>query len=74
LPGADFDTGFGSDPGIFRVRVADHKLDRIASLKDFRRAVGTSSGPWSGLAPDGSPLLLRNVGTQEVYALNVEFP
>jgi Tol biopolymer transport system component len=52
-----FDTGFGSDPAIFRVRVADRKLERIASLKDFRRAVGTNGGPWSGLAPDGSPLL-----------------
>jgi serine/threonine protein kinase/Tol biopolymer transport system component len=69
-----FDTGFGSDAAIFRVRVADQKLERIASLKGFRRAVGTDGGPWSGLAPDGSPLLLRNVGTQEVYALNVEFP
>ena len=69
-----FDTGFGSDAAIFRVRVADRELERIVSLKDFRRAVGTNGGPWSGLAPDGSPLLLRNVGTQEVYALNVEFP
>jgi Tol biopolymer transport system component len=69
-----FDTGFGSDAAIFRVRVADQKLERIASLKGFRRAVGTDEGPWSGLTPDGSPLLLRNVGTQEVYALNVEFP
>jgi len=69
-----FDTGFGSDAAIFRVRVADRELERIVSLKDFRRAVGTNGGPWSGLAPDGSALLLRNVGTQEVYALTVEFP
>jgi serine/threonine protein kinase/Tol biopolymer transport system component len=69
-----FDTGSGSDEAIFRVRVANRRLERITSLKDFRRAVGTNGGPWSGLAPDGSPLLLRNVGTQEVYALNVEFP
>jgi Tol biopolymer transport system component len=69
-----FDTGFGSDAAIFRVRVADRRLERITSLKDFRRAMETNGGPWSGLAPDGSPLLLRNVGTQEVYALNVEFP
>jgi serine/threonine protein kinase/Tol biopolymer transport system component len=69
-----FDTGIGSEAAIFRVRVADQKLERIASLKGFRRTVGTGGGPWSGLAPDGSPLLLRNVGTQDVYALNVEFP
>jgi serine/threonine protein kinase/Tol biopolymer transport system component len=69
-----FDTGFGSDPAIFRVRITDRRLERIVSLKDFRRAVGTNGGPWSGLAPDGSPLLLRNVGTQEVYALDVELP
>ena len=29
---------------------------------------------WSGLTPDGAPLLLRDIGTQEVYALDFEEP
>jgi len=27
-----------------------------------------------GLAPDDSPLVLRDVGIQEIYALDVDFP
>ncbi|HXZ20572.1 MAG TPA: protein kinase [Candidatus Acidoferrales bacterium] len=68
-----FDTGRGKDPAIYRLRIADHKLERIVSLTGFRRAVGFGV-PWSGVTPDGSPLVLRNVGTQEVYALDWEAP
>ena len=42
-------------------------------MKGFRRAVGTF-GPWMGLAPDDSPLVLRDVGAQEIYALDVDLP
>jgi Tol biopolymer transport system component len=68
-----FDTGYSADPAIYRVRIADKKLERIASLKDFRRVV-TAFVAWSGLTPDGSPLLMRDTGTQEVYALDFEAP
>jgi Tol biopolymer transport system component len=68
-----FDTGYSADPAIYRVRIADKKLERITSLKDFRRAV-TAFVTWSGLTPDGSPLLMRDTGTQEVYALDFEAP
>jgi hypothetical protein len=40
-------------------------------LKEFRQA---SVGEWNGLAPDDSPLILRDVATQEIYALNWEAP
>ena len=69
-----FDTGPGRDPAIYRVRIADHKLERIVSLKGFHRAMGSWGRPWSGLAPDDSPLILRNTGSQEVYALDWEAP
>jgi Tol biopolymer transport system component len=69
-----YDTGLGDDPALYRARLSDHKIERIASLKDFRRASGFWSDAWSGVAPDGSPLILRDVGTQEVYALDWEAP
>jgi hypothetical protein len=47
------------------------KLERLTGLKDFRR-VTFPTYPWSGLTPDGAPLRLRDVGTQEVYALDFE--
>jgi Tol biopolymer transport system component/tRNA A-37 threonylcarbamoyl transferase component Bud32 len=66
-----FDSGSGLDPAISRLRIADRKLERVTGLKDFRR-VEFSFYPWSGLTPDGAPLLLRDVGTQEVYALDFQ--
>jgi len=68
-----FDSGSGLDSAISRLRIADRKLERVTGLKDFRR-VEFSLYPWSGLTPDGAPLLLRDIGTQEVYALDFEAP
>jgi Tol biopolymer transport system component len=68
-----FDNPFGSDPAFYRVRISDRKLERIVSLKDIRRA-SFALQPWSGLAPDDSPLLLQDAGSQEIYALDVQLP
>ncbi len=68
-----FDTIFEQEPAFYRVRVSDRKLERIVSLKGFRRAWGAFAS-WSGLAPDDSPLVVRDVGTQEIYALDWEAP
>jgi hypothetical protein len=48
-------------------------MQRVASLKGLPRVV-TPWVSWSGLTPDGSPLLMRDTGTQEVYALDFEAP
>ncbi len=61
----------GSDPAFYRVRISDHKLEWLVSLKNLRR---TGLYQWSGLAPDDSPLVLRDVGTEEIYALDWEAP
>jgi WD40 repeat protein len=67
-----FDT-IGSDPGFFRVRVRDRKLERLASLKGIRRIHG-AFGTWAGLEPDDSLLVQRDVGATEIYALDWEGP
>ena len=61
-------TGKGGEEGVFRVRISDRKLEQVVSLNDFRQAPGW--GNWSGLAPDDSILLVRDIGTQDVYALD----
>ena len=66
-----FDNGFGADPAVSRVRISDHRVERLTSLKDFRRVV-TPWSTWLGLTPDGSLLLMHDTGTQEVYALDLE--
>ena len=63
-----FDSPEG-EPGFYRVRVADHKLEKLFSLKNVRLP-----DLWTGLAPDDSPMVLRDIGTQEIYALDVELP
>jgi len=62
-----------TSPGIFRVWIADRKLEEILSLKDVPLRIGLF-GAWYGLSPDDSPLMLRDAATQEVYALDVQFP
>jgi serine/threonine protein kinase/Tol biopolymer transport system component len=60
-----------NEEGYYRVQVSDHKLDRICSLKGFQ-AAGGAFGNWSGIAPDESPLLVRDASIQEIYALDWE--
>jgi Tol biopolymer transport system component/predicted Ser/Thr protein kinase len=67
-----FDRPGGTNPAMCRVRINDGKLEQLFSLKNVR-LVG-SVGPWSGLSPDGSILMTRDAGTQEIYALDWEAP
>jgi Tol biopolymer transport system component/predicted Ser/Thr protein kinase len=64
---------FGSDPALYRVRISDHNLEKTASLKGLRLAIG-AWGAWCGQAADVSPLILRDVGSQEIYALDLQLP
>ena len=58
-------TGKGA---VERVRVSDGRVEKITDLGDF---VFTGLGGGSvSVAPDGSALLLRDRGTQDVYALD----
>ena len=57
---------------VVRVRLGDGKTERAVDLKNFVLAGLWSSG--LALAPDDSPLLLRDAGTQDVYALDWEEP
>jgi WD40 repeat protein len=68
-----FATG-GTDPQVSRVRLADRNVETITSLKDLRQATGPDGNTQIGVAPDGSPVFTRDVGTQEIYALTVKWP
>jgi Tol biopolymer transport system component len=67
-----FDCPLGSNPGIYRVQISNRELVRIADVTGLRRA--GLLGIWSGLTPDDSPLTLRDIGAQDVYALDLEAP
>ncbi len=63
----------GREPAVLRVRIADRKVEEVASLKELRQT-GFRGATWTGLATDDSPLVLRDIGTQEIYALDLQAP
>jgi serine/threonine protein kinase/Tol biopolymer transport system component len=61
-----------NQPSVMRVRIRDRKLERVADLKNFRHTGYWVV--WLGIAPDDSPLLLRDTGTQDIYVLDWQAP
>lgn len=51
-------TTAGDNPKALRIRIADHAVDIVASLKSLRRADDWYSGISTAVAPDGSCCLL----------------
>jgi Tol biopolymer transport system component len=60
-------------PVLYRVRVADGKIEQVAEFKIPEGLTGFWTG-WMGLTADGSPLMLRDLSIQEIYALDVDLP
>jgi Tol biopolymer transport system component len=58
----------GEDRRLRRVRVADGHVEELVSLHSYPNLATW----WSGVAPDNSPLILRNLGITEIYALTLE--
>src|SRR5579862_7069104 len=63
-----------STTGIFRVRRGENKVESVATINSPGAVKQDDFWYWTGLAPDDSPLFLRDTGTREIYALDVEFP
>jgi Tol biopolymer transport system component len=62
-------TGTGA---VLRFRLSDHKMERVVDLRNF---VSTGYyGTWLAIAPDNSPLLLRDASTSDIYSLDWEEP
>ena len=59
-------------PAIFRVHVRDAHEEKVTDVSFTTE--GASLGFWSGLASDGSPLLLRNQAQSDVYVLSLARP
>jgi len=61
------------DLALYRVRVSDRKVEELTTL-DSRVLTWAIVGKWTGLAPDDSPLVLRDNSVEEIYALDWEAP
>ncbi len=60
----------GRDQGVFRIPVTGGKLERVADLREQHLTgfVGFSMS----LDPTDTPLVLRDVGSDDIYALTLE--
>jgi hypothetical protein len=58
------------DRGIYRISVSGGDEVRIIDMKNFRYTGWY--GTWMGLDPDDTPLILRDAGTNEIYAFTLE--
>ena len=61
---------YTEDPGVYQIPIKGGKEMRIVDLKDVP-TTGTY-GLWLGLDPTDAPLLLRDTGTSDIYALTLE--
>jgi Tol biopolymer transport system component/DNA-binding winged helix-turn-helix (wHTH) protein len=68
-----FDTLETADPAFYSVRIADSHLQTIVPLGDIRRYY-SQFGSWTGVTPDGAPLLVRDISSEEVYSLDLQLP
>jgi serine/threonine protein kinase/Tol biopolymer transport system component len=70
-----FDTVLSNDSGYFRQRISDLKREKVVDLRKLRQ-FGDQFGPgsWTGLAPGDQPIFVRDISTQEIYALDLEMP
>ena len=63
---------------VRRLRASDFKMELIADVTGMRLIADDSyrsgSGGWIGVAADGSPTLTHDVGSDEIYALDVKWP
>ncbi len=58
------------DLGLFRIRIHGGTAEKIADLKDFHDAGWL--GRYMGLDSTDAPLLLRDIGSEDIYALNLD--
>lgn len=59
---------------VYRACLSNRKPQQIADLSVAGSQVRGSFGAWTGIAPDGSILVLRNISSEEIYALHVKWP
>jgi serine/threonine protein kinase/Tol biopolymer transport system component len=69
-----YDNTFTNRPTFRRVKVGQTRSELLSDLKDLHRYYSAMAGAWSGVAPDGSGLFARDLGTSETYALDLDLP
>ena len=59
-------------PALMRVQLGDRQVGQVSDLTNFPTT--GNIGPWLGLGPDDSLLVLRDTGSQDIYSLDWQEP
>ncbi|HTR66935.1 MAG TPA: hypothetical protein VMH85_14250, partial [Terriglobales bacterium] len=68
-----FTTFQTSQPSLQRIRLGQSRPEMVVDFTGLRR-YGQKWGVWTGVTPQGDGLVVRDVSTQEIYALDVDLP
>ncbi len=63
-------TTYSGEPGVYRIPITGGNPELVSDLTAFRFTGRFTS--WMALDPDDNPLLLRDAGSDEIYALTLE--
>ncbi|MGC2476446.1 MAG: protein kinase [Candidatus Sulfotelmatobacter sp.] len=69
-----YDSSFTDHPSFRRVKVGQTHSELLVDLKELPRYSAPPAYGWSGIAPDGSALFVRDLSTDEIYALDLDLP
>jgi Tol biopolymer transport system component/predicted Ser/Thr protein kinase len=61
-------------PAIIKFNISNGKVEQVVSLGNISRPEVAYGGTWSGLTPNDSVLVMRDMGTQEIYSMDWEAP
>lgn len=64
---------YGAEPSMHKLKLGENRSQRFLKWNDLHR-FGGIWGTWSGVAPDGSVLVVRDVSSHEVYELDLQLP
>jgi Tol biopolymer transport system component len=59
---------------VVRLRLNDLRIENIVDIKNVGRLTNGTFAAWFGLAPDDSVLFARDISSQEIYALEMDWP
>ena len=68
-----FSTFETDKPAFYRIGLGQTRPELVLELRNLKRYIGALAA-WSGITPDGSPLFVRDVSTDEIYALDLDLP
>ena len=69
-----YDNTLTDHPTFRMAKVGQTHSELLVDLKGLPRYVTAPAYTWSGIAPDGSALFVRDLSTNEIYALDLELP